>query len=253
MARDRSTTTNVPEDAPAHDAAPAKRAPIEMQKGWLHQDAVAVLRRLILSGELPPGERLREVVMSERLGMSRTPVREAFRTLAAEGLVDLLPNRSVVVSEVNVEDSVDVFAVLGAMEALAGQFACYRMTQAQIDELTELQQTLEREFQMADRVGYTDTNRRIHELLVEGSGNTSLILAWRMILPRAERARTLNNLDRRRWGEAVNEHRAMLDAIIARDGPRLSTLMQEHFDNGSESMSKRKTTAPSGRPLSIPA
>ncbi|HRE42522.1 MAG TPA: GntR family transcriptional regulator, partial [Terricaulis sp.] len=56
------------------------RAPAEMQKGWLHQDAVAVLRKLILSGELPPNERLREIAISERLGVSRTPVREAFRT-----------------------------------------------------------------------------------------------------------------------------------------------------------------------------
>jgi DNA-binding GntR family transcriptional regulator len=216
-----------------------RRAPIDTQKGWLHQDAVAVLRRIILSGEFPPGERLREVVISERLGVSRTPVREAFRTLAAEGLVDLLPNRSVVVSEVNVSDSADVFAVLGSLEALAGQFACERMTQAQIDELIELQATLERQFETADRVGYTETNQRIHELLVEGSNNSALIIAWRMILPRAQRARTLNNLDRRRWAEAVNEHHKILDALIARDGARLSSLMQEHFDNGVESMSKR--------------
>src|SRR4051812_5735662 len=81
------------------------------QKGWRHKDAVALLREMILSGELEPGERLREVAISERLGMSRTPVREAFRTLAAEGLVELLPNRSVVVAELNESESIDVFAV----------------------------------------------------------------------------------------------------------------------------------------------
>lgn len=219
-------------------AQPPRRAAIETQKGWLHQDAVAVLRRIILSGEFPPGERLREVAISERLGVSRTPVREAFRTLAAEGLVNLLPNRSVVVSEVNMSDSADVFAVLGALEALAGQFACQRISQEQIRLLVELQDTLERQFEVADRVGYAETNQRVHELLVEASNNAALIIAWRMILPRAERARTLNNLDRRRWAEAVNEHRKIVDAIVARDGAMLGTLMQEHFDNGIASMSK---------------
>src|SRR5690606_6918904 len=101
------------------------------QKGWRHKDAVALLREMILSGELAPGERLREVAISGRLGMSRTPVREAFRTLAAEGLVELLPNRSVVVAELNESESIDVFAVLGTLEALAGQLACQRMTAAQ--------------------------------------------------------------------------------------------------------------------------
>src|SRR5690606_21694604 len=115
----------------------------EMQKGWLHQDAVAVLRRLILSGELPPGERLREVPISERLGVSRTPVREAFRTLAAEGLIDLLPNRSVEVSEINNEDAADAFAVLGVLEALAAQFACDRMPEDKVQTLRDLQATME--------------------------------------------------------------------------------------------------------------
>lgn len=223
-----------------NQTADTLRRTADMQKGWLHQDAVAVLRRLILSGDLPPGERLREVPISERLGMSRTPVREAFRTLAAEGLIDLLPNRSVVVSEVNNEDAADALAVLGVLEALAGQFACKRMTAEQVDRLNDLQITLEQQFQIADRVGYTETNRQIHELMVKSSNNAALITAWRMILPRAQRARTLNNLDRRRWAEAVHEHRMMLEAIKERDGDRLSDLMQVHFDNGVKWIYKRK-------------
>lgn len=209
-----------------------------MQKGWLHQDAVAVLRRLILSGDLPPGERLREIPISERLGVSRTPVREAFRTLAAEGLLELLPNRSVVVSQINSEDAADGFAVLGVLEGLAGQFACKRMTEAQIESLGQLQDLLEDQFETADRVGYTETNRQIHELIVESSNNASLINAWRMILPRVQRARTLNNLDRRRWAEAVGEHRSILEAIRARDSEAVAALFTRHFDRGAQSILK---------------
>lgn len=211
-----------------------------MQKGWLHQDAVAVLRRLILSGELPPGERLREIPISERLGVSRTPVREAFRTLAAEGLIDLLPNRSVEVSEINNEDAADAFAVLGVLEALAARFACERMPEEKIQALSDLQTTMEDQFATADRVGYTETNRQIHELIVAGSENVALITAWRMILPRAQRARTLNNLDRRRWADAVREHREMLTAMQNRNGEALAEIMQEHFDNGVQSIFKRQ-------------
>jgi DNA-binding GntR family transcriptional regulator len=202
------------------------------QKGWRHKDAVALLRELILSGELAPGERLREVAISERLGMSRTPVREAFRTLAAEGLVELLPNRSVVVAELNESESIDVFAVLGTLEALAGQLACQRMTPEQMDTLAGLQRELEQHFRNLDRAGYIRANRAIHELMVEASNNSSLILAWRLILPRAERARSVNTLDRDRWATAVEAHRKMFAALAARDGPLLSTLMQDHFAQG---------------------
>src|SRR4051812_43798883 len=92
------------------DVAKAEAPPQPPQrKGSLHQDAVTELRKMIISGEIPPGERLREVALSSQLGMSRTPLREAFRTLAAEGLVDLLPNRSVVVCELDPTEAADVF------------------------------------------------------------------------------------------------------------------------------------------------
>jgi DNA-binding GntR family transcriptional regulator len=226
--------------APAPGLEPA--AEIRQQKGWRHKDAVALLREMILSGELAPGERLREVAISERLGMSRTPVREAFRTLAAEGLVELLPNRSVVVAELNESESIDVFAVLGTLEALAGQLACQRMTPEQLETLAELQGELEAHFRNLDRAGYIRANRAIHELMVEASRNAPLILAWRLILPRAERARSVNTLDRNRWATAVAEHRKIFAALAARDGALLSTLMQDHFAQGViERMSKTRS------------
>jgi DNA-binding GntR family transcriptional regulator len=212
-----------------------KRPEPRQQKGSLHLNAVTVLREMIFSGELSAGDRLREVAISERLGMSRTPVREAFRTLAAEGLVDLLHNRSVVVAELDEAESVDVFSVLGTLESLAGQQACQRMTADQLKTLGELQADLERCFNEVDRAGYTAANRAIHELMVTASNNSSLILAWRLILPRAERARTLNILDRNRWAAAVETHRKIFAALAARDGLLLSSLMQDHSPRASSS------------------
>ena len=208
------------------------------RKGDLHRQATDRLRRMILSGELRPGERLREVEIGERLGMSRTPVRETFRTLAAEGLVHVLPNRSVWVSELDKAEAAEVFAVLGVLEAFAGRLACQRITAVQIDRLAELQDDLERHYFAGERRSYLETNRMIHAHLVEASGNKSLIRAWRLLVPQAERARQVSTLDHQRWGEAFQEHREIFDAIVGRNAARLQQLMEAHFVNGIESMKK---------------
>jgi DNA-binding GntR family transcriptional regulator len=216
----------------SNDQLVERARPDESRKGWRHKDALSMLRRLIEIGELAPGERLREVAISEKLGMSRTPVREAFRTLAAEGLIELLPNRSVFVSEIDRSESADVFTVLGALEGLAAKLACERITDAQIALLGSLQEDLERFYGNFDRENYVIVNRRIHEVIAEASNNAALIVAWRMILPRADRARNANNINRCRWTEAVYEHRLIYTAIAARDGVRTASLMNDHFRNG---------------------
>ena len=204
----------------------------EPRRGWLRVSAVEAIRKMILSGELPPGAPLREVALSDELGMSRTPIREAFRTLAAEGLVNLLPNRSVVVKAPDGSEAADVFTVLGALEALAGQLACRRMTEEELEAFARLQDDLATFFEQRDRLSYLEANRLIHEHLVEASQSPSLILVWRMLLPRAERARHVTTLDHARWAEAFEEHRAIYDAVRARDEVLLQRLLQEHFANG---------------------
>lgn len=207
-------------------------------KGQLHKNAVEVLRAMILSGELAPGERLREISISERLGMSRTPIREAFRTLAAEGLVDLLPNRSVLVSELDKGQAAEVFVVLGALEALAAELACQHMTADQLEYLGELQDDLQKYFLSSDRPSYLEANRRIHAAIVDSSHNQALIMAWRLLLPRAERARQISTRDHARWAEAYQEHGRIFNAIAARDSDLVKKLMAEHFANGVRAMKK---------------
>jgi DNA-binding GntR family transcriptional regulator len=207
------------------------------RKGFRHQDAVCMLRRLIQLGELAPGERLREVAISQRLGMSRTPVREAFRTLAAEGLVELLPNRSVVVSEIDRSEAGDVMSVLGLLESFAAGQASERITEQELAQLGSLQEDLERYYGNFDRENYVRTNRRIHEVIVEASRNSALIVAWRAILPRAERACSARTMNRNRWTEAVYEHRMIFTALVNRDTARISDLMGGHIRNGLAALS----------------
>ena len=219
---------------------PEQKSP---RKGDRHQEAVKLLRSMIISGDLAPGEPLREVAFSEQFGMSRTPVREAFRTLAAEGLVNLLPNRTVQVALLDEQAVSEVFLVLGALESLAARLACERITGDQLEILDELQDDLAHHYQAGDRARYLEANRLIHELIVEAAGSPSLLLAWRLLLPRAERARHVTTRVHDRWGEAFEEHKHIHAALMKRDGVTLRRLMEEHFANGATSIQREQKKA----------
>jgi DNA-binding GntR family transcriptional regulator len=201
------------------------------RKGHLHTEAAARLRSMILSGELPPGARLRELQLCEQLGVSRTPVREALRTLAAEGLVDLLPNRSVLVSQLHAPDLEHLFVVFGAVEGLAAELACERITEAEIAEIGRLLAEMVDYHTRKERAPYMRLNQQIHRRTVEIAANPVLYSVWQSLVPRVERARALANLDTGRWTGALFEHTKMFTVLAARDGKLLNQLTREHFVN----------------------
>lgn len=229
------------------DSSPALDLPDDPEagrrRGRLHQEAATRLREKILSGELPPGMRLREVQLCEQLGVSRTPIREAFRTLAAEGLVELLPNRSVVVAELKMPDIEHLYRVFGALEGLAGELACARVTEAQLAEMGRLLSQMVDLHQRGERGKYMEINRQIHRMVIDIADNPVLTATWASLLPRVERARALPNLDPNRWTAALLEHSKMFTALAARDGKALSELVRQHFLNGLP-----HTPAPSAEP-----
>jgi DNA-binding GntR family transcriptional regulator len=204
----------------------------DRRKGRLHLEAASVLREGILSGDLPPGERLREVQICDQLGMSRTPVREAFRTLAAEGLVDLLPNRSVVVSELRAPDIRHLFVVFAEIEALAARLAVERITDAEVNEIGRCLSQMVDFHARKERGPYLKLNQKIHQRTVEIAANPVLYAVWQSLAPQIERARALPNLDADRWTAALFEHSKMFTALAARDGEVLSDLTRAHFMNG---------------------
>lgn len=202
------------------------------RRGEMHGAAVRRLRAMIMTGVLPPGARLREVELAADLGFSRTPIREAFRTLAGEGLVELLPNRSVVVAKLRAPDIEHLYHVMAALEGLAGELACARITNAEVAEIGQLLSQMVDLHQQGDRVAYMALNQAIHRRVVEIAGNPILEGQWRALLPRVERARALANLDHDRWRAALLEHSKMFAALAARDGPLFARLVREHFMNG---------------------
>ncbi|MDH3228272.1 MAG: GntR family transcriptional regulator [Alphaproteobacteria bacterium] len=197
----------------------------------LHAEAADRLRDMIVEGELAPGERIREQAVCDLLGLSRTPLREAMKVLAAEGLVMLQPNRGATVSDPSPADIADTFRVIGALEALAGELACERVKENEIAEIRVLHYQMALHQTRGELREYFRLNQRIHETLVELSGNNVLIETHRQLGGRIRRQRFVANRSGDRWEQAMEEHEQMLEALAARDGKRLAEVLRRHLDN----------------------
>jgi DNA-binding GntR family transcriptional regulator len=189
------------------------------------------LRTLIMEGELKPGEKIPERLLTVRFGVSRTPVREAVKILAAEGLVVLVQNRGAVVSKLTVSELEEVFPVLAALEGVVGELACKQASDGEIANIRRLNEEMHRAFARSDRPTYFELNQKIHAALLEAARNPTLTQQHQMVARRASRARYQANLTSERWKEAMREHDAILAALEARDGPALGALMKAHMEH----------------------
>ncbi len=197
----------------------------------LAEEVVSRLRDLIIQGELAPGVKLNERVLCERLRTSRTPVREAIKYLASEGLVELLPNRGAIVTPITATTVREMFVVLGALEALAGELACANASDADIAEIRALHYQMLAHHARGELAQYFRCNQEIHLRLVECAGNAALSNTYRALNGHVRRARYMANLSRERWDHAVQEHEKILDAVMRRDGALLSRLLRSHLIN----------------------
>jgi len=204
------------------EATPILRRP-------LHEEAADRLRDLIVQGRLVAGSRLNERLLTLQLGVSRTPLREAFKVLATEGLVELLPNRGAIVSQMDPVRLAQTLAVMGALEALAGELACLNATDAQINEVRALHYEMLAYHARGDLAGYFKFNQAIHLKIVKYSGNAVLFNAYRQMNGNVRRARYMANLSQERWDAAVREHDAILAALSARDVKRIKALLSDHL------------------------
>jgi DNA-binding GntR family transcriptional regulator len=204
--------------------APINRRP-------LHEEAVDRLRDLIVQGRIEAGARLNERVLCEQLGISRTPLREAIKLLATEGLVELLPNRGAVVARIDAARLAETFQVMGAVEGLAGDLACRNASEQRIEEIRALHQKMLAMHARGDLAGYFRYNQAIHLSLVEASGNAVLANTYRQLNANVLRARYMANLSKERWEEAVREHEEILAALVARNAAKLRRLLQDHLVN----------------------
>jgi len=202
----------------------------------LHDELVARLRDLIVEGELAPGTRVPERILCERFGVSRTPLREALKVLASEGLLELLPNRGATVARLTVADLEELFPVMGALEALAGELACARISDEEIAEIRALHYQMVLHYTRRELPAYFRLNQSIHERIMTAAGNPTLARMYRSLAGRIRRARYIANMSRARWERAVEEHEAILDALARRDAPRLARILKQHLQNKYETV-----------------
>lgn len=196
----------------------------------LHLELVDRLQPLIISGELVPGGKVPEKDLCLQFGVSRTPMREALKVLASDGLVRLEPNRGAWVTVVTISEVEEVFPVLGALEALAGQLACKNITDAEIDAVRALHDQMLESYERRDLDAYFNINQQIHRAILLAARNDTLTTSSEALSLRMQRARYLANMSEGRWYDAVQEHEKIMKHVAARDGAALGKTLLEHMD-----------------------
>ncbi|CAN5326840.1 GntR family transcriptional regulator [soil metagenome] len=195
----------------------------------LHGELVDLLHGMLIRGELRPGEKISEQALCVRFGVSRTPLREALKVLASEGAIILAPNRGARVAQITPEEVDQLFPILGALESLAGELACARITDQQIADIRRLHEVMLRHYERGEAPEYLKINRAIHEAIFAAAGNTELEQLYQTMLMRTHSVRFVAKKSPARWKEAVDDHIHIMAALTARDGLLLAAILKDHL------------------------
>ncbi|WP_312515782.1 GntR family transcriptional regulator [Massilia sp.] len=201
----------------------------KLARQHLHDTVVGHLRKLIVESVFPPGAKLNERELCETMGISRTPLREALKALAAEGLVDIAPNRGASVYKMSREEVWEAFEFVSGLEAMAGELACQRITPAEVDGIKTLHAAMLACKAQGDLPGYYSNNQAIHNQITMAARNTVLLQTYMSMNRRLQALRQRTNVVPTKWDQAVDEHSQMIEALDARDGKRLGKLLADHL------------------------
>jgi len=202
-----------------------------LNRPTLHEELTAKLCEMIVEGVLVEGEKVPERELCEKLGVSRTPIREALKVLATDGLVTLEPNRGARVRACTIADLEEIFPVLAAIEALAGELACTNITEAQLADINDVHNNMVDCFHNEDISGYFKQNQKIHAMILEAADNPTLSAIHQSLAVRVRRARYVANMSKKRWQQAVQEHENMITQLQARNGKKLGAILKNHLEN----------------------
>ena len=203
----------------------------EYQDHSLRGKVFQKVREAILSGVYKEHEELRETVLSKKLGVSRTPVREALRQLELEGLVTMIPNKGAYVTGISQKDVYDIYRIRSVLEGLCARWATEHITEEQIEGLEEIillsEFHLERSGEQAGQV--TELDGKFHKVLYEASNSRILEHVLSDFHKYVKMARTMSVEEEHRAERSIGEHRAILEAIKARDEELAERLANEHI------------------------
>ncbi len=224
MARKKSSETSVIDRPPQRRVEPILRPS-------LHDQLLGRLRAMIVEGELLPEAKIDEKDLCARFAVSRTPLREALKVLASEGLVTLIAHRGAIVAPLDIEELSAAFPVMGTLEALAGELAAKNAGDWEIDEVARLQGQLVDMHKAGNLRSYFEVNKMIHEIILNAARNPVLSQLYGQVALKVRRARYTANMSPERWAEAIAEHALILKALQARDGKKLATILRAHLDH----------------------
>lgn len=202
---------------------------IEIARVGLHDQVAARLRVMLIEGAIAPGAKLNERELCERLRVSRTPLREAIKLLAAEGLVDLLPNRGAVAVKLTEADVLNTFEVLAMLEGMSGELAAQRISDDELAELRALQYEMMACFARRDLAGYYRLNALIHTGINSAAKNPVLEATYRSINARVQSLRFRTNQNEAKWKRAVKEHEIMIEALSTHDSDAMRSVLVQHL------------------------
>jgi DNA-binding GntR family transcriptional regulator len=206
---------------PLHPAPPAA----------LHEQVTQRLREMLVESRIAPGAKLNERELSEVLKVSRTPLREAIKRLAAEGLVELLPNRGAIALELSEADVRHTFEVMAGLEAQSGELAAERITDAELAEIKALHYEMLAAFTRRDLPAYYRLNSAIHAAINTAARNPVLSATYRQVNARLLALRFKSNQDETKWRAAMQEHEDMITALSRRDPAALRAVLLAHLFN----------------------
>lgn len=194
------------------------------------------LRKAILKGELKPGERLMEIALAERLGVSRTPVREAMRKLELEGLVVMIPRRGAQVANITEKDLNDVLEVRMALENLSIENACKKMTEEQLAELKKAAEVFEATMEEGNLVKLAEADVAFHEVIYQSSDNRRLNQVLNNLREQIYRYRVEYLKEEETRKLLVKEHEEIYEAIRNRDVKTAQEISYQHIENQREAI-----------------
>lgn len=202
---------------------------ISIPRAALHQQVAKRLRQMLVEGRIAPGAKLNERELTEVLQVSRTPLREAIKMLAAEGLVELLPNRGAIAVALSETDVRNTFEVMAGLEALSGELAAQRITAQELAEIKAMQFEMMAAYTRRDLSNYYRLNALIHSAINAAAKNPVLAVTYNQVNARLQALRFRSNQDDEKWERAAKDHEKMIQALTARDAPAMRDILLTHL------------------------
>ena len=197
------------------------------------------LRQAILTGDLKPGERLMEIHLANRLGVSRTPIREAIRKLELEGLVTMIPRRGAEVAQITEKSMNDVLEVRRALDALCVELACDRISEEEVKSLQAACDYFERAVRGKDAKKIAQADVELHDIIVKATGNARLIQLVNNLSEQMYRYRYEYIKDASQHGRLIEEHRVIYESIVRKDKVTATQAAKVHIDNQEKAIIKQ--------------